>query len=41
MRFRNSRLNAQKQRDTTRFAAKMLKIDNTITTYVSNNNNND
>ena len=40
MRFRNLQLNTQKQQDTTRFAAKILKINNTITIYVSNNNKN-
>ena len=41
MRFRNSRLSAQKQRDTTRFAAKVLEIDNAITIYVPSDNNDD
>ena len=39
MRFRNSRLNAQKQQNATQFVAKMLKIDNAIITHVSSNNN--
>ena len=39
MRFRDSRLSAQKQRDATRFATKMLEIDNAIIIYVSSNSN--
>ena len=41
MRFRNSRLSAQKQQNATRFVTKVLKINNTITIHVSNNSKND
>ena len=41
MRFRNLRLNKQKQRDVIKFVKNMLKIDNVIIIFILKNIKND